>query len=255
MKKTLSVFSVIILLVALAVCCGCQQDVAFNPALCVVGDVEQSVTLTEAENDFEKVDFSEDNQKYSGYSLKEIIDTAVPKNADSTIYLLASDGMMAAFAYADLAESYIFFADKGWETVNIGYPPSGNVKEIKSVIVVDNAENPQYGLKIGKADGSVEVLTCGRLMVSDRQIITKTEGTNEKGGHAVTVYTSKEGLYIPDYLQVSADGYVMLTEAGGGKAYYYADGYIFAKENRIDYYSAIDKEIVENIAEVSAANQ
>ena len=105
------------------------------------------------------------------------------------------------------------------------------------------------------ADGSVEVLTCGRLMVSDRQIITKTEGTNEKGGHAVTVYTSKEGLYIPDYLQVSADGYVMLTDAKGGKAYYYADGYIFAKENRIGYYSAVDKETVESITEISASEQ
>lgn len=252
MKKAFLIFCLTAILGSL---CGCGEAAEFYPTLAVVGDVEQAISFTAAENDFTAETIEYGGNKYSAYKLQDILSAAKPKNTDSKVYFVAADGMMASIDYKDVGENYIAFTEKGWEALNDGFPPSADVKEMKRIVVVDNAEAPEYALHMTKADGTAQVITCGRLLIANRQIINTKEGSNEKGGHAVSVFTGKEGYYIPDCLDISADSLVMLTDAAGKSAYYYADGCIAAAGNALNYVSADGKDEVLDVRGVSLQAQ
>ena len=248
MKKRLIIPLFVLLVFAL---CGCGSDKAFNPLLAVCGDVNNVLSFSASENDFSKINYTFEDEKYSGYKLSDILQAAGVKSENSKIYFMAADGMMAAIDYKDLAENYITFTEKGWEAMNVDYPPSCNVKEMKQIVVVDMDENPDYGVKVNFADGAADVLTCGKLLVGDRIDARKVEGTNEKGGKQVTVITTVSGLYIPDYLGCSADSLISLGDADGKSAFYYADGYLKANGNAIDYVSLEHKEDIADVRSLS----
>ena len=248
MKKKLIVL--LLALLAFAVC-GCGNELTFNPLLNVCGDVDNVLSFSAAENDFSQTDYTFEDGKYSGYKLADILQAAGVKSENSKIYFMAVDGMMAAIDYKDLAENYITFTEKGWEAMNVDYPPSCNVKEMKQIVVVDMDETPDYGVKVNFADGTSDVLTCGELLVGDQIDARKVEGTNEKGGRQVTVITTVSGLYIPDYLDGSADSLISLGDADGKSAFYYADGYLKANGNVIDYVSVEHKENIADIRSIA----
>lgn len=252
MKKVLIVLGLTWLLV---LSCGCGQSVEFCPALEVVGDVNQALEFTMTDNDFALQSVEYAGNKYQAYSLRDILDKAQLKNPQSQIYLVAADGMMASLNYQDIAENHIAFTEKGWEALNADFPPSGDVKEIKRIVVADGSANPEYALRITKADGTVQSLTCGQLLTANREIISYKEGTNEKNGNSVTVFTANEGYYIPDLLGVNADSLVTLTDSDGKAAFYYADGYIVAAGNSLSYVSSDHKDKVDNLRALSVGNE
>ncbi|MGI5825592.1 MAG: hypothetical protein ACOX7J_08515 [Bacillota bacterium] len=248
MKKRLFIPVLVLLTV---IFCGCASEKGFYPLLSVEGDVDNAISFSAIENDFELRDYTYDDIKYNGYELTDILTAAGVRSENSKIYLMSSDGMMAALDYADLDQNYITFSEKGWEAMNIDYPPSGDVKEIKKIVVADQNEKPEYALVVKTAGDSETVLTCGRMLSGDQTVARKEEGTNEKNSKKVTVYTSVSGYYIPDYLGVSGKALVNIGDSRGKNAFYYADGYLVPGGNMINYLSLTDKETIEDIRSLS----
>lgn len=241
----------IFLLMCILITTGCSSEEGFYPLLSVEGDVDNVLSFSYIDNDFTIQKYEYEDKTYSGFKLSDILAAAQVKDQNSKIYLVSSDGMMAAIDYSSLAENYLTFTDKGWEAMNIDYPPSGDVKEIKKIVVVDQNEKPQYGLEVTNSNGETSVLTCGKLLTGNHQIIRKEEGTNKKNDKQVTVITSLEGVYIPDYMNTAVDSFVEVGDSQNKSAYYYGDAYLVSDGNVIDYVSLTYKETIDDIRSIS----
>lgn len=222
MKKNRIMAAVIVVLLLVAACetiClamgrGGTGDV-YQPALCVIGDVENTVSLrcdggkylltvsageegsSDGQTECETHDFTFEDEKHSGILLSDVIQQAELASGESHIWFAGFDGMMSSVEAAKLEENYLVFGANGWEMMNVDYPASSNVKEMEYIAVVaDDPSTVPAAVTVTDDGGYERVLSPGTLFLEETVSSRKYHGQSEKSGKSVVVFTTDTWVEI-----------------------------------------------------------
>ena len=217
LKQKKIFIGVVILLAAIALCEGIllltgvctKADSAYIPSLQVVGDVENSATVTYSDGKYsvsidggEKIScktmtFDSDGKTYKGVFLGDITGAVGLCTEKTHIYYCGYDDMLSSIDASTLADNYIVFTSNGWEAINLDYPPSSNVKGMEYIVAVaDNPEDVENSVTVTDDSGYERILSPGTLFITDTTYTRKYHGQSEKGGKQVTVFTTDKFVEI-----------------------------------------------------------
>jgi hypothetical protein len=114
-------------------------------------------------------------------SLEEMLSMAGPASADFSVYIIASDGRIAALQGDQLQGSYIGWGSQnGWEAFNPSHPVSSNIKGIREMVVALEERQDDFGLNIISMEENITSITPGNAYLSAARDLG-SGGTSFKG--------------------------------------------------------------------------
>ncbi len=205
---------------------------AEKPLLEVFGDVKEIVTITEPTE------------------LKAAVEAAVPWEKAYTVVIEGADGFAAALDGGDLEGCRLAYDEKsGWYVDDDTHPRSVGVKHIKSVIVAgaltDARPDGSHPGRVALVSGGNHYTSAGNLLTGTSQSLSVEQGTSEKNGHAVTVFTEVRGAVRLG--ELAAGDSFMAMSYGGQRAKVTPSAYLVPEKLTVSLYGENGKPLMEHV--------
>ena len=115
------------------------------------------------------------------HPLKNVISISHPRADEFDVYLVGNDGMIARVSGEELDGCEVVYSkENAWEIKSELHPRSVRVKDLAAIAVVPQGD------------------AAGQLLVDDTLYLLKEEGTSQKNGRSVTVYTTRLRVPVGD---------------------------------------------------------
>lgn len=224
----------------------------YIPNLKVEGDVSRAFVIKNIK-DFKTCTVKFNGKKLTCIKLDDIVKKSEPAFEKGSILIVGEDGFTSEISSQKLGGCFISFSkENGWEAVNLNYPPSTNVKGIKSLLLVSKDENVGNGVGIITPEANVASLTVGSILAGSfisypyfegRSFVTKNNVENSSD-----IYTRHTVVKLKDLIDIKNGDEVLVTGKNGSCTKVDGGGYLEVKNNAINY-TLFDKENeVKNIA-------
>lgn len=223
----------------------------YIPPLKVVGDVANIVTLQNPKELGKLAEITFQGTKYQAGKLADLIAQAKPEGKASQVYLVGSDGFIAAIGAGNMADCYISFtAQNGWEAVNLKHPVNSNVKAVQEIVVIADGSARNWGFRVISAKGNLVQTTPGQLEVQSLKERLFLEGQAEiqhDGQYYESrIYTRQKTFQLADLTPVNK-GDIVLVLGAKGQNLLASQGYFEVKDNLINYWQPEERSVLENV--------
>ncbi len=224
---------------------------SYIPSVFIAGDVLNVTEIDSRDSiqDWETIYY--DDRKLQASRLEKLLALAEPAGNEYSVYLIADDGRAAKLPGLQIGESYIAYEDEnGWEAINFNHPVSTNIKQIREVIVVLEAEEPEYGLKIIDMEKNIATITPGQVNLAASRFM-EYAGTSFKAvegkRYKADNFKLKHIFMLENFLE--SESYEKMILMGSRGEYRFVDntGYFELDGNVFNY---VDSPQNENISDL-----
>ncbi len=203
----------VLALLPLAGCGGDSPPLALNP-LEVVGDVDNSFSLSGMEDGPVPVSIEHRGKQISAYALDDLLEKAVTRGTSFSIMIQSHDGFVAHIDGENLDKSYIALTvENGWEAINFNHPVSSNIKNLKRVVVIADGLTPEEMFHVINPDGTLASLSAGALFRDgySYRLIPRGSATQTRDGldYHVTTYYRRPVVWLEDYATITSPAVVV----------------------------------------------
>jgi len=146
------------------------------------------------------------------------------------LLIIGHDGFAARIAGDELDGVMLIHTRNGWDLRSGYHPPSVNVDNIASIVVVSTGDDPHV-VRFIDTDEQVRELTAGQLRLLDHRRIFNEEGTSQRNNRSVTVYTTSYRVPLADVLP--GDSFVTMARSGQTE-FFRGAAYLQSGQNQMD---------------------
>jgi len=115
------------------------------------------------------------------------------------LLLIGADGLVSRISGDDLSGcALVYSREYAWEFRSEAHPPSANIKNLTSIVVVSTAEDPR-AVRFISGD-EVRAITAGQLRLREERRVLREEGASYHNNRGVTVYTTQRRAPLSDIL-------------------------------------------------------
>jgi len=226
LKRTISIAAAAVLLLVFSGCGGGP-----SPSLTVTGDCEGfSATVN--------------------IPLDKAVAQSQPRAKVFDVFLVGNDGLIAQLSGNELSGcDLVYSKENAWEIKSELHPPSARVKNLARVVIASVSEDPQAVRLMNGAEA--QTITAGQLMLHKSLRILKEEGTSQKNGRSVTVYTTQYGVPLTEFFSEENISFAVSGFDGQSAAFGEPEScLLICNENQIDLLLPDIRRKIENIAGV-----
>lgn len=240
MKRALPWLLAALLAVALAAVLLCSKEDAYRPALALVGDVANPLTVSRLDELGNMTTAEFNGQRYEAIALADLLALLQPQGQPQRIVFMAADGFCAEITVDDLSQSYIVYGGvSGWFAVNPLHPVSANARQLCRLVVVCEADADNS--IIVSNNGTETAYTAGQLYAGITLEYPYPEGTAEKehdGAILTSTVVTRRLCVSPTELGCPTGARLTLTTESGESILTNGAGYFQLDGNHINYICA-----------------
>ena len=257
MQKKYWIWSIIICALTVTACfffCFYTEDELFMPSLKVSGDVKNSIYL-EKMNSSELKTFYYKDKTFKGLSLDDVIKETIPVYDENEIFLISEDERVVSLNMDQIEESYLIFAENGWESINLNHPVNCNSKYLKEILVVSKISMAGKGFSLINSDKNLINITNGQLLTGQKilkklSLIGQAASQQEKDRYICNIFQQQDLFELSRLVEIPKNVPILIMGKDGGYHFTYQLNSFEIKDNQIDYLDTKGNVLVSNVAGV-----
>ena len=244
-----TVLVVLVLVVAFGFIRAGDRSRSIPLTLEVVGDVRQRLAVTgPGDLDMETETLPLGERTVEAVSLEPLLEAVAPTSPEFRLLLIGRDGRSAVMCNTHLSVSRIGFGDKhGWEMINENHPPSGNIKNLATIVVIDDTLTPEKSFNVIQPGHNLVRSSVGEMFARGYRVVYDLRGVSTQQHEGVDLeVTSLDRRRVVDLDDVlhpaQLDGALVVGERGEISGLR-QDGQMILGSNQISYWVGGEIEI------------